>query len=65
MTDKYFPARPDDVTCQTCPYWGGNWECQRKPELAGVTNPFSHFCGEHPWFVAERNRLRQRRPLRR
>ena len=20
MSDKYFPAKPDDVTCHSCPY---------------------------------------------
>lgn len=53
-TIRYFPAKPDDVTCQTCPYAVPGSHCNRREtEQPGR---ISNWCGEHPWFVAERVR---------
>lgn len=64
---KYFPDKPNDVTCATCPYQHGN-RCGRNPprrialntECMNTTTtdrddtPSAGFCGEHPWFVRTR-----------
>ncbi len=62
---KYFPDKPADVTCETCPYLYRHSSvayCSRRSlgrdtrdhdgkPTASVDRPGELFCGEHPWFV--------------
>ena len=62
---KYFPDKPYDVNCATCPYQQGG-RCGRRATLMVINPPRAamqimtisesdyDWCGEHPWFAQER-----------
>lgn len=57
----YFPDKPDDVNCTTCPYMlrldaDATMHCAREPARGGPERRVNakFFCGEHPWFVRQR-----------
>lgn len=60
---KYFEDKPDDVTCETCPYvaivvFRGHKVpcCFRHAPTTEEPNLIADakWCGEHPWFVEQR-----------
>lgn len=58
---RYFPNKPADVTCETCPYScdsAGSLYCYRHaldaPAAESCRCPEGAVCGEHPWFVQAR-----------
>lgn len=56
MTSKvHFPGRPADVTCESCPYYQKSSWCSRNAN--GHETSLVDWCGEHPWFAAQRDKL--------